>query len=138
MITAIGLFAVFFHDTQLLQDLLILERIHTAVNIADHMTKMLDRNLFYRHVDHLMAHVPPVYSPCYEKYSAIPNTTIDDLGVALKDLVIAPEHAAAAECSVDYYPWVEVVGMDVLSPYVKKKTQPYVFFMIFTFFCSIE
>jgi hypothetical protein len=95
-------------------DLLILERIHTAVNVADHMTKLLDRTLFYRHVDHLMGHVPPVYSPCYEKYSAIPNTTIDDLGVALEDLVIAPEHAAAAKCSVDYYPWVEVVGMDVL------------------------
>jgi hypothetical protein len=82
-----------------------------------------------------MAHVPPVYSPCYEKYSAIPNTTIDDLGVALKDLVIAPEHAAAAKCSVDYYPWVEVVGMDVLSPYVKKNTTV-CFFMIFTFFCE--
>jgi hypothetical protein len=101
-------------DVEVENELLILEHIHSAVNVADHMTKLLDRTLFYHHVDHLMGHVPSVYSPCYKKYSAIPNTTIDDLRVALEDLVIAPEHAAAAKCSVDYYPWVEVVGMDVL------------------------
>jgi hypothetical protein len=28
-------------------DLVILERIHTAVNEADHLTKILDRTLFY-------------------------------------------------------------------------------------------
>jgi hypothetical protein len=45
------------------RDLVILEQIHTSVNEADHLTKTLDKTLFYRHVDHLMGHVPPVYSP---------------------------------------------------------------------------
>jgi hypothetical protein len=96
------------------RDLMVLERIHTAVNVADHMTKLLDRTLFYRHVDHLMGHIPPVYSPCHEKYSGIPNTTVDDLAVVLEDLVIMPEHAAAAKCTIDYYPWMDVVGRDAL------------------------
>ena len=49
------------------RDLVILQRIHTSVNEADHFTKVLDRTLFYRHVDDLMGHVPPLYSPCYGK-----------------------------------------------------------------------
>ena len=51
------------------QDLMLLERVHTAINIADHMTKILDRTLFYRHVDYIMGHIPPQYSPCYSTYS---------------------------------------------------------------------
>jgi hypothetical protein len=96
------------------RDLIILERIHTAVNVADHMTKLLDRTLFYRHVDHLMGHIPPAYSPCYEKYTSISNTTITDLGVALEDLTIRPEAAAAAKCATYYYPWVDIIGHAVL------------------------
>ena len=34
-----------------------------------------------------MGHISPVYSPCHEKYSGIPTTTVDDLAVALEDLV---------------------------------------------------
>jgi hypothetical protein len=52
-------------DVEVENDVLILEHIHSAVNVADHMTKLLDRTLFYRHVDHLMGHVPPVYSLQY-------------------------------------------------------------------------
>jgi KUP system potassium uptake protein len=96
------------------RDLMVLERIHTAVNVADHMTKLLDRTLFYRHVDYLMGHIPPAYSPCHEKYSGVPNTTLDDLAVALDDLVLKPEHAAAAKCTINYYPWMDVVGRDAL------------------------
>ena len=96
------------------RDLMVLERIHMAVNVADHMTKLLDRTLFYRHVDYLMGHIPPAYSPCHEKYSGVPNTTLDDLAVALDDLVLKLEHAAAAKCTINYYPWMDVVGRDAL------------------------
>ena len=48
------------------QDLMFLERIHTSINEADHFTKILERTLFYRHVDHIMGHIPPAYSPCYQ------------------------------------------------------------------------
>jgi hypothetical protein len=54
------------------RDLIVLERIHTAINEADHFTKVLDRTLFYRHVDFIMGHVPPAYSPCYEKVTRTP------------------------------------------------------------------
>ena len=46
------------------RDLMKLERIDTAVNDADHLTKLLERTLFYWHVDHIMdtycLHIPLV------------------------------------------------------------------------------
>jgi hypothetical protein len=46
------------------QDLMILETIGTSINKADHFTihKVLDKTLFYRHVDHIMGRIPPQYS----------------------------------------------------------------------------
>jgi hypothetical protein len=35
------------------RDLVILEKIHTSVNESDHITKILDKTLFYRHIAHL-------------------------------------------------------------------------------------
>lgn len=46
-------------------DLIILERIDTSINIADHLTKMLSHILFHRHADYLLGHVPPTYSPVH-------------------------------------------------------------------------
>jgi hypothetical protein len=48
------------------RDLMISERIHTSINEADHFTKVLNRILFYRHIDHIMGHIPPPYSPCFD------------------------------------------------------------------------
>jgi hypothetical protein len=47
------------------RDLIILKRIDTAINMADHYTKPLPRILFYRHNDYNMGRVPPTYSPKY-------------------------------------------------------------------------
>ena len=47
------------------RDLLVLLRIDTLVNTADHLTKPLSCILFYRHQDFYMGHVPPTYSPKY-------------------------------------------------------------------------
>jgi hypothetical protein len=56
------------------RDLIILHRIDTAMNIADHYTKPLPRLLFYRHNDYNMGRVPPTYSPkfleCLRVYSS--------------------------------------------------------------------
>ncbi len=49
------------------QDLILLERIDTSINIADHLTKILSRTLFHRHADYLLGHVPPKYSPVYRQ-----------------------------------------------------------------------
>jgi hypothetical protein len=42
-----------------------LKRIHTSINIADHLTKPLSNILFHRHADYLLGHVPPRYSPVH-------------------------------------------------------------------------
>ena len=47
------------------RDLMILQRIDTSLNMADHYTKPLPRILFYRHNDYNMGRVPPTYSPKY-------------------------------------------------------------------------
>jgi hypothetical protein len=49
------------------RDLVVLRRIDTSVNTADHLTKPLSRILFYRHRDFYMGHVPPTYSPRYNE-----------------------------------------------------------------------
>jgi hypothetical protein len=45
------------------RDLVVLKRIDTSINPADHLTKPLSRILFYRHRDFYLGHVPPTYSP---------------------------------------------------------------------------
>ena len=48
-------------------DLILLDRIDTSINVADHLTKILSRTLFRRHTDDLLGHVPPKYSPVYQR-----------------------------------------------------------------------
>ena len=43
-----------------------LERVDTAINTANHLTKELTQTLFHRHADYLLGHIPPRYSPAYE------------------------------------------------------------------------
>jgi hypothetical protein len=50
------------------RDLLILQRVSTHQNLADHFTKSLPRILFHRHVDFIMGHVPPPYSPKFAEF----------------------------------------------------------------------
>jgi hypothetical protein len=92
------------------RDLVILERIHTSVNEADHLTKVLDRTLFYRHVDHLMGHVPPLYSPCYGRVTgkeqvAIPEDVTDEPFAKPHTLV-----PVAAKTLTGSYTWDYIVA----------------------------
>ncbi len=41
------------------RDLIVLERVDTTINEADHFTTLLSRVLFHRHIDYIMGHVPP-------------------------------------------------------------------------------
>lgn len=45
------------------------------MNMADHFTKQLPPVLFSRHVDHILGHVPPPYSPNYKLYAGHVPTT---------------------------------------------------------------
>ena len=90
------------------RDLILLERIHTSINESDHLTKTLERTLFYRHVDYIMGHIPPMYSPCYQqltgKYPVLPITDLIP-----DDLVWSAPAASAARCSMDISPWIHIV-----------------------------
>jgi hypothetical protein len=46
-------------------DLMLLERIDTSINLADHFTKGLQTALFHRHADFILGHIPLAYSPVY-------------------------------------------------------------------------
>jgi hypothetical protein len=78
------------------RNLIILERVETTINEADHFTKLLSRILFHRHIDYIMGHVPPEYSPAYEQLTGqfdeptvnlTPDlyTTKDTLPVVIED-----------------------------------------------------
>ena len=86
------------------RDLVILERIHTSINLADHMTKILDRTLFYRHVDYIMGHIPPKYSPYYALHSKQPNMMMDTEW-SIEDMDRKKEAATAAKCHIASYQW---------------------------------
>jgi hypothetical protein len=47
-------------------DLMLLDRIDTSINMADHLTKALSPILFHRHTDFLLGHIPPPYSPVHK------------------------------------------------------------------------
>jgi hypothetical protein len=95
-------------------DLMTLERIHTSVNEADHFTKVLDRTLFYRHIDHIMGHIPPPYSPCFDHVAWNAGIVRND-DITLEDLAIRPEAARAAKCKLSYSLWVDIVSHMVES-----------------------
>ncbi|KAL7489869.1 hypothetical protein ACHAW6_016196 [Cyclotella cf. meneghiniana] len=94
-------------------DLMILERINTSINMADHMTKILDRTLFYRHVDYIMGHIPPLYSPCYATHSKQPCPNIER-DQTPDDLCMSDYATAAAKCCIDSYPWTLITSCSAL------------------------
>ena len=48
------------------RDLLLLTRVDTSQNLADHFTKSLPRILFWRHNDYIMGHIPPPFLPLFK------------------------------------------------------------------------
>ncbi len=46
-------------------DLMLLERIDTSINLADHFTKGLQNALFHCHADFILGHISPAYLPVY-------------------------------------------------------------------------
>ncbi len=47
-------------------NLMLLDRIDTSINMANHLTKALQPILFHCRADFLLGHVPPTYSPIYK------------------------------------------------------------------------
>ena len=44
---------------------MLLEWIDTKINMSDHFTKNLSKALFHRHIDFILGHIPPSYSPLH-------------------------------------------------------------------------
>lgn len=95
---------------------MILERVNTAINTADHFTKILDRTLFYRHVDFILVHIPPPYSPCHDPNAWNP-TYLKDEDVSREHLAITPAaaRARAAKCELSLDLWVDIISHVCLS-----------------------
>ncbi len=47
-------------------NLMLLDRINTSINMADHLTKALQPILFHRYANFLLGHIPPSYLPIYK------------------------------------------------------------------------
>ena len=87
-------------------DIMLLECVNTSINMADHMTKILDQTLFYRHVDYIMGHIPPLYSPCYTTYSKQPMPPfVPNMSIDIDDMDMNETTAEAAISSTHFYPW---------------------------------
>ena len=92
-----------------------LEQIDTLINVADHLTKALNRALFHRHADFLLGHVPPMYSPVYHTIVSMftdTNTTAEHF---VPESFTTPICATAARVHAplpeDYAenPWLTIV-----------------------------
>ena len=47
------------------RDLVILKWVDATINKANNFTKLFAQVLFHQHIDYIMGHVPPEYSPAY-------------------------------------------------------------------------
>ncbi|KAL7524358.1 hypothetical protein ACHAWF_000918 [Thalassiosira exigua] len=77
------------------RDLLMLSRIDTTRNMADHFTKQPGPILVKRHTDYVRGHVPPSYSPCYRHFI----TSVEErlhLSKKTKPIPLPDGHPAAA------------------------------------------
>jgi hypothetical protein len=82
-------------------DLVILQRIDTSINLADPLTKSLNRILFHRHRDFNMGFVPPRYSP---KYQEVARTfLVDNAGTS------GGPNTLAAKAALTVAPWHKVI-----------------------------
>jgi hypothetical protein len=117
------------------RDLIVLECVDTTINEADHFTKLLSRILFHRHINYIMGHVPPEYSPAHEHsigqfkdpaVKLVPDTytTKDSLLIVIsEDDTYIPLTARAARIfSPDYSAfaynyWTKIVASTSCLPY---------------------
>ncbi len=78
------------------RDLIILERIDTSINPADHLTKILSRTLFHRHADFLLGHVSRKYSRVYQHAITTYGNHYKDIDNFVPESFTTPTTAGAA------------------------------------------
>jgi hypothetical protein len=98
------------------RDLLLLHRIDTSINVADHLTKALQPILFHRHADFLLGRVPPQYSPIYSHIVGTFTNHCIDIDRFTPQSFTTPITATAAcvhaPLREDYIhsPWLHIIG----------------------------
>jgi len=93
------------------RDLITLQRIDTSLNQADHCTKNLSRQLFYRHVDYIMGHVPPAYSHVHKRSLGIFDNVKPHL---VPQSYTTPKMAAAAKIFAPVFESMDTYWMRIL------------------------
>jgi hypothetical protein len=97
------------------RNLILLERIDTSINMADHLTKALSPTLFHRHADFLLGHVPPQYYPVYDSIVGTYKNHSIDMDKYTPHSFTTPTTAAAARVCAplrdDYMtsPWLPTI-----------------------------
>jgi hypothetical protein len=100
------------------RNLMLLDRIDTSINMADHLTKALQPSLFHRHADFLLGHIPPVYSPVYQSTIGHLCTNTPNVDLFIPTTFTTPTTARAARTCAplkeDYLgnPWHSIICMD--------------------------
>ena len=106
------------------RDLMLLERIDTSINLADHYTKSLQPALFHRHADFILGHIPPAYSPLHKSIIGSCAGVDDYLEQFVPSSFTTPLTAAAARVHAplqsDYAdnPWLPILGHGLYNPHV--------------------
>ena len=106
------------------RDLMVLERIDTSINMADHLTKALQPTLFHRHADYLLGHIPPTYSPVHKSIvGLLPNYT-PNIDKFTPTSFTTPLTARAARMyaplkeDFQHNPWLSILCMGTIqTPY---------------------
>ena len=99
-----------------------LECIDTKINMADMFTKSLPRLMFYRHVDYLLGHIPPKYSPVYSSLVGTYSDANMDTATCVPTSYTTPITAAAARVCAPFFddyaenPWAVVLWHGSYNP----------------------
>jgi hypothetical protein len=95
---------------------MILDRIDTSINMADHLTNALQPILFHRHANFLLGHVPPMYSLLYHSIVGTYTNHSINLDLYVPKSFTTPLTTAAARVyaptPTDYQhsPWLSILG----------------------------
>jgi hypothetical protein len=111
---------------------MLLNRINTSINMADHLTKALQPILFHQHANYLLGHIPPTNSPTYKSIIGnFPNhSTNIDLFVPASFTTPLTAQAARGYClhKEDYQlnPWLSIICMGSKIRYSTSVTKQFV------------
>ena len=103
---------------------MLLARIDTSINLADHFTKGLQTPLFHRHADFILGHIPPAYSPVYRSIIGSYARNDEYLDKFVPSSFTTPITAAAARVHApipsDYADnaWIPILGHGLYNPLV--------------------